>query len=191
MIPVDALLLYKQVGFSGLVTPKHRKVTILITKPGTVVELSAKEYIPMKNILMTIKDCETATIESPLVEKTLELATSCSSKVHIVHVAPPSRESPYNVDSKMFRCEIAAELRHEHNCLQHLSKCMKDMNIDATALLVRGSIISTILHESERLAVDLVIIGRHKHGPLYSALMDGTDKGLLAKCSCPIMFVPV
>lgn len=145
----------------------------------------------MKNILMTVKDCDTTTIASPIVEKTLELASSCSSKVHIIHVAPPQRHPPYNVDSKMFRREIAIELRYEHNCLQHLSKCMQDMNINATALLVRGSIINTVLQESERLDVDLVIIGRHKHGPLYSALMDGTDEGLLAKCSCPIMFVPV
>ncbi len=145
----------------------------------------------MKNILMTIKDCDTATIASPIVEKTLELASSYSSKVHIIHVLPPSCNPPYNVDSKMFRREIATELRHEHNCLQHLSKCMQDMNINATAMLVRGIVINTVLHESERLAVDLVVIGRHRHGPLYSALMDGTDEGLLAKCSCPIMFVPV
>lgn len=156
-----------------------------------MVELLVKEHLSVKNILLTIKDCETATITSPILKKTLELANFCSSKVHIIHVAPPSREPPYNVDTKMFRREIAAELRHEHNHLQHLSKCMQDANIDATALLVRGPIISTILHESERLAVDLIIIGRHKHGPLYSALMDGTDEGLLARCSCPIMFVPV
>lgn len=44
-------------------------------------------------------------------------------------------------------------------------------------------IISTILHESVRLDVDLVILGRHKHGPLYRALMDSTDKAhpLIAK----------
>lgn len=139
---------------------------------------------------MTIKDCDT-TIGSPIVEKTLELASSCSSKVHIIHVVPASQQPPYNVDSTIFRREIANELRHEHNCLQHLSKCMQDMDIKATAMLVRGSIINTVLHESERLAVDLVVIGRHRHGPLYSALMNGTDEGLLAKCNCPIMFVPV
>ena len=145
----------------------------------------------MKNILMTIKDFETTTIASPIVEKTIELASNCSSKVQIIHVAPPSCEPPYNVDGEMFRREVATELRHEHDFLQHLAKCMQDMNIDATALLVQGSIINTILQESERLAVDLVILGRHKHGPLYSALMDNTDEGLLAKCDCPIMFVPV
>ena len=145
----------------------------------------------MKNILMTIKDCDAISIASPIVEKTLELASYRSSRVHIIHVAPPPRDPPYNIDSTILRHEIATELRHEHNCLQHLSKCMQDMNINATALLVRGPIINTVLHESERLAVDLIIIGRHRHGPLYSALMDGTDKGLLARCPCPIMFVPV
>ena len=145
----------------------------------------------MKNILMTVKDCDATTITSPIVEKTLELASYRSCKVHIIHVASPSRQPPYNVDSKMLRCGIASELRREHNCLQHLSRCMREMDINAKALLVRGSIINTVLQESERLSVDLVIIGRHRHGPLYSALMDSTDKGLLAKCSCPIMFVPV
>lgn len=145
----------------------------------------------MKNILVTIKDFETATIASPIVEKTIELASNCSSKVHLLHVAPPSREPPYNIDSELFRREVATELRHEHDCLRHLAKCMQDMNIDVTALLVQGSIISTILKESERLSVELVIVGRHKHGPLYSVLMDATEEGLLAKCSCPIMFVPV
>ena len=156
-----------------------------------MADLLAKDYLLMKNILMTIKDCETATIASPIVEKTLELASLCSSKVHIIHVAPSSREPPYNVDSKMFHREVANELHHQHGFLQNLEKCMQDMSIDATALLVQGTIISTILQESERLAADLVIVGRHKHGPLYRALMDNTDKGLLAKCSCSIMFVPV
>ena len=145
----------------------------------------------MKDILMTIEDCETTTIASPIVEKTLELASAFSSKVWILHIVPPSRQSPYNVDNKILRREVATELHHEHDFLQHLAKCMRDKNIDVTALLVQGSIINTILQESERLVIDLVILGCHKHGLLYSALMDDTDEGLLATCSRPIMFVPV
>jgi nucleotide-binding universal stress UspA family protein len=156
-----------------------------------VFELLAKEYLSVKNILMTIKDCETTTITSPIVEKTLELASSCSSKVQIIHVAPALRKPPFNVDSKIYHHEIANGHRHKDSCLQHLAKSMQGMGVDAKALLVHGSIISTILQESERLAVDLVIIGRHKHGPLYRALMADTDKGLLANCSCPMMFIPV
>jgi nucleotide-binding universal stress UspA family protein len=152
--------------------------------------LLAKEYLQVKNILMTIEDCETTSIASPVVEKTLELASAFSSKVWILHIVPPSRQPPYNVDNKVFRHEVATELRHEHDFLQHLAKCMQNDNIDVTSLLVKGSIISMIWQESERLGIDLVVLGCHKQGLLYSALMDDTDEGLLAKCYRPIMFVP-
>ena len=144
----------------------------------------------MKNILMTIEDCETTTTASPIVEKTLELANAFSSKVWILHIVPPSRQSPYNVDNKVFRHEVATELRHEQDFLQHLAKCMQGENLEVTALLVQGAIISTILQESERLAIDLLVLGCHKQGRLYSAFLDDTDEGLLAKCTRPIMFVP-
>jgi len=157
---------------------------------NTVVELFVKEPVAVKNILMTVENCETTTITSPLVEKTLELAKAFSSKVWILHVVPPSLQSPYNVDNSVFRREVAAELHEEHDFLQHLAQCMRNKNIDVTARLVQGPILSTILQESERLAIDLAILGCHKHGLLYSALMDNTDEGILAKCARPIMFVP-
>ena len=144
----------------------------------------------MKNILVAIESCETTTIASPLVEKTLELAGAFSSKVWVLHVAPPSRQHPYNVDSKISRHAVSDELRHEHEFLQHLAKCMQNKNVNATALLVQGPIISTILNESERLGIDLVVLGCHKHGLLYGALMEDTEEGLLSKCTRPIMFIP-
>ena len=144
----------------------------------------------MKNILVAIESCETTTIASPLVEKTLELACAFSSKVWVLHVAPPSRQHPYNVDSKISRHAVSDELRHEHEFLQHLAKCMQNKNVDATALLVQGPIISTILNESERLGIDLAVLGCHKHGLLYGALMEDTEEGLLSKCTRPIMFIP-
>ena len=175
----------------GLVAPMYRNATVLITNIITALELFAKEARPLKNILMTIKDCDTTTIASPIVNKTIELASNCSSKVDIIHIVPPQRQPPYNVDSKIFHEEVTAEIGRKNDYLQHLAKFMQDKSIDATSRLIHGPIISTILHESERLAVDLVIIGRHDKGPLYRALMNNTDKGLLAKCSCSVMFVPV
>ena len=145
----------------------------------------------MKIILMTIKDCEASTIRSPIVEKTLELASKCTSKVHIMHVAPPSREPPYNIDNKVFRREVAGELHRKHDFLLRLEKHLRNVNIDATALLVQGPLVSTILQQSERLAVDLVMLGHQKHSPLYRALMGDAIEGLLGKSSCPTMFVPI
>ena len=144
----------------------------------------------MKKILVAIENCETTTIASPIMEKAIELASALSCKVWLVHIVPPSREPPYNVDASLTRHEAADELRHEHEFLQYLAKCMQEKKIDAAALLVQGSIISSLLKESERLEIDLIILGCHKHGKLYGAIMDDTEEGLLSKCPRPIMFVP-
>ena len=145
----------------------------------------------MKNILLTIKEFENASITSPIVQQTIELARCTSSKVHVLHVVPTSHKTPYNIDAELFRRGVADELRHEHKCLQQLTEDMRRADVDSRALLVQGAIISMILHEAERIAVDLIVLGRHRHGPLYLALMDNTDQGLIAKCECPVMFVPI
>ena len=51
--------------------------------------------------------------------------------------------------------------------------------------------LNTILKESERLDIDLIVLGCQRHSLLYGALMDVTEEGLLSKCAYPIMFVPM
>ena len=145
----------------------------------------------MKNILVVVDCCETTTIASPIMKRSLELASALSSKVWILHIVPHSHQTPFNVDSKILRREAADEFRHEHDFLHHLAQCLRDRDIDATALLVQGAAINTILKESERLDIDLIVLGCQRHSLLYGALMDVTEEGLLSKCAYPIMFVPM
>ena len=128
---------------------------------------------------------------SPIMEQTLDLASAFSSKVWILHVVPRSRQAPFNVDSKTLRREVAAELHHEYEYLQQLAQCLRDRDVDATALLVEGPTIRTILKESDRLDIDLIVLGCHGHSLLFGALIDVTEEGLLSNCTRPIMFVPV
>jgi len=144
----------------------------------------------VKNILVVIDSCETISIKSPLMERTLELASAFSSKVWLLHIVPHPHQPPFNVDTATMRREVAVELRHEHEFLQHLAQCLRDRDVDATALLVEGATIRTILLEADRLDIDLIVLGCHKHGLLYGALVDVTEEGLLSNCSRPIMFVP-
>ena len=144
----------------------------------------------MKNILVAIDDCQNTTITSPLIERAIELASVFSSRVRILHVVPKSRQLPFNVDKNILRHEAAYELHEEHEILQQLSKSLRSRNIEASSLLVEGAIIKTILYESDRMDIDLIILGHHRHSELYDALMSGTEEGLLRKCSHPIMFVP-
>jgi nucleotide-binding universal stress UspA family protein len=144
----------------------------------------------VKNILVAIDSCETTTIASPLIERTIELANAFSSKVRILHVVPRSGGSPYNVEKNVFRREIAQERHDEHEFIHQLANCMQDRNVDATSVLVVGAIVNAILHETERLDIDLIILGCHKHSELFSALINDTDEDLLSKCTHPVMFVP-
>ncbi len=144
----------------------------------------------MNNILVAVESCESTTIVSPIIEKTLEMAKAFSGKVWLLHVLPHSHQPPFNIDSKTARRELAAEFRNEHEFLQQLAKCIQERGIDVTALLVQGSITKSILKESQRLDVDLIIMGCQKHGRIYGALMDSTEEGLLSNCSRPMMFIP-
>jgi nucleotide-binding universal stress UspA family protein len=145
----------------------------------------------VKNILVAIDDHEAITVASPIVARTLELATAFSSKVWLLHIVPPARQPPFNIDKDVLRKEMAGELRHEHKSLQHLAQSLRERHADVTALLVEGAIIRSILDESERLDIDLIVLGCHRHGLLYGALTEFTEEGLLSKCPRPIMFVPI
>lgn len=145
----------------------------------------------MKNILVAIDDHEAVTAASPIIARTLELATAFSSKVWLLHIVPPARQPPFNIDKDVLRKEMAGELRHEHKSLHHLAESLRERHADVTALLVEGAIIRTILDESERLDIDLIVLGCHRHGLLYGALTEFTEEGLLSKCQRPIMFVPI
>lgn len=128
---------------------------------------------------------------SPIMERTLDLASAFSSKVWILHIVPHSRQPPFNVDSKALRREVAAELHREHEFLQQLAQCLRDRDVDATALLVEGPTVRTILKESDRLDIDLIVLGCHRHSLFFGALMDATEEGLLSKCPRPVLLVPV
>ena len=146
----------------------------------------------MKNILVAIDDCEATSMSSHIMERTLELAKAFSSKVWILHVIPQTRkDTPFNVDSNVLRREMAGELRNEHDFLQHLAQCVRDQGVDARAILTEGATVRTILKESVRLDIDLIMLGCHRHGLLYGVLTEGTEEGLLSKCTRPIMFVPM
>lgn len=145
----------------------------------------------MKKILVAVDNFETVTIASPLIEKTIELATAFASEVWVLHVVPKSRQSPYNIDEEILRREVAHELHNEHEFYQQLANCMRDRNIEASSLMVEGSTINTILDESDRLDIDLIILGCHRQSELFGALTKDTEKGLLSKCSRPVMFVPI
>jgi len=145
----------------------------------------------VKNILVAIDNFETTTIASPIIARTIELANAFSSKVWMLHVAPQSGQAPFNIDKTVLRSEVAHQLHDEHDFCLQLSKCLRDRNVEASSLMIEGATVKTIVHESARLDIDLIILGCHRHSELFGILTKGTEEGLLGKCTRPVMFVPM
>ena len=157
---------------------------------GPVYMTKWKELLLMKTILVAIENIDGTSLASPVIEHTMELAHSFSSKVWLVHVVPRLGTTPFTVPREMLRDQAATELHHEHKFMQHLTGALRDRGINATALLVEGVTVKTILKEADRLDADLIVVGSHSHGLLYRALLDGTGERLLNESTRPILFVP-
>lgn len=143
----------------------------------------------MKNILVTI-DFEKET--SLLVDKAFDLARKFDSKVWLVHIAAPDPDfvgyeaGPQNeID---FRAD---ELRSERKIIEKYVHQLREKGINAEGLLIQGPTVDTILKETEKLNIDLVIIGHHKHRLFYKTFVGNTDSALVNKSKVPVLLVPL
>jgi nucleotide-binding universal stress UspA family protein len=92
---------------------------------------------------------------------------------------------------EVVRDQVAHELREEHRGVQALAETLRAAGIDATALLIQGPIIDTILSEAKRFEADMLIVGSHGFGALYDLLVGSSSRGILKNCDIPVLVVPV
>lgn len=143
----------------------------------------------MKNILVTLELEDQSEL---LLEKATEIAQKFGAKVWLVHIAAPEPDFiGYGTGPQYIRDTLAQDLRDEHRTIQKYADEMKSNGVDAEGLLVQGSTIETIIKESEKLNVDLIVIGHHKHGFLYNLFMVGTDESLIEQSNIPVLTIPL
>lgn len=143
----------------------------------------------MKNILVTIDFEEKGQI---LIDKAAEIAAQFNAKLWLVHVAAPDPDFiGYDVGPQYIRDVLAKDLRNEHQLLQEFAKQLKEKNIVSEGLLVQGTTIETIVELTKKLEIDLIVIGKHKHGFFHKMFMVGTEESLVEKSNIPVLIVPI
>ncbi|GAB4154801.1 MAG: universal stress protein [Winogradskyella sp.] len=143
----------------------------------------------MKNILLPI---DLSGNEALLLEKAIEIAEKFNSKVWLVHVSSPDPDFVgYDAGPQFIRDQRADELRLEHQKLQELASILAQKDIESEALLIQGATIETIIQKTEKLNIDLVIIGHEEHGFFYRALFGSVSENLIKKANTPILVVPL
>lgn len=143
----------------------------------------------MKNILVTI---DFNIKEQLLIDKAFQLAEAFGSKLWLMHIAAPDPDFVgYEAGPQNVRDSRASELRTEHKTLQEYTITLKKKGVDSEGLLVQGATIETIIEESKKLNVDLIIAGHHNHGFFYNAFVGSVSADIIKESKIPVLIVPL
>ena len=126
-----------------------------------------------------------------VVEKARDIATALAARVWLLHVADPEPAFVgYDVGPQYERDAVAEKFRKEHTAIQAIAGAWRAGGLDATALLVQGTTVETILKEAADLQADMIIAGSHGKGAMRRLLVGSVSEGLLQHTKCPILIVP-
>ena len=126
-----------------------------------------------------------------IVKKAQELAIALSAKVWILHNAEPEPDFvEFKVDPQAAREALAAKFHNEHLQIQDIANQLRKTGLDATALLVHGATVETILKEASDLDVDMIVVGTHGRGAMYQLLVGSVSEGILHKSRYPVLVIP-
>ena len=126
-----------------------------------------------------------------IVTKAEQLAKAMSAQVWILHNAEPeSDDLEFRTDPKAARDTLAQRFRSEHRQIQAIAERLRKQDLDATALLVHGPTVETILKKASDLGIDMIIAGSHGRSAVFQLLVGSVSEGLLRKSRCPVLIVP-
>lgn len=120
------------------------------------------------------------------------IGNAMSAAVRVLHVAEadPSFVG-YDAGPDVVRDQVAQEFRDEHRGVQAHADTLREAGLEATALLVQGPIVETILAEAKKMNADLLIVGSHGFGALYDLVVGSSSRGVLKNTEIPVLVVPM
>jgi len=141
---------------------------------------------------MKILVCVDLSDSTEVILKRIEkLCRPLNAKIWLLHNAMPEPETlEFKVDPIEARASLAEKFHHQHREIQELAERFRESGVDATALLVHGKTVDTILTEASDLDVDLIVVGSHGHGAMYQLLVGSISEGVLQRSSKPVLVIP-
>lgn len=143
----------------------------------------------MKNILVAV-DFKEGT--ERLLNFSQEFAQHYLAKVWIIHVSAPDPDFVgYGVGPQYVRDMRVAELKEEHHELKKYADELIYKGISAESIMLNGGTVEMLTAEIEKLHVDMLIVGHHKHGFFHKTFFGRTDVSLIEHINIPTFVVPV
>ena len=157
----------------------------------------------MKTLLVAV-DFSTST--DAVLTESANLATALGARLWILHVTSDEMQAlafeatqftGYDTEMVTFPGDVqlardisAEEMRREHNELLAISSKLRNVDIDAKALLLKGRPAAIIVEKAAELKADIIILGSHGHGLLRKALLGSVSEYIIRHASCSVLVVP-
>jgi len=126
-----------------------------------------------------------------IVDKVEEITREYPAKVWIIHNALPEPDYvDFKVDPLAARENLAKKFHKEHRQIQDIADRLRKSGLDATALLVHGATVETILKEAADLDVDMIVVGTHGRGAMYQLLLGSVSERIIHKSRYPVLVIP-
>lgn len=143
----------------------------------------------MKNILVAV-DLDTSS--QLLIHAAAEQAEKFNAKVWVLHVADPEPDFVGNKAGPQYvRDYLVEEIKKEHKLVRQYADELNAKGIKAEGLLIQGPTVKMILEEIEKLQIDLLIIGHHRHSLLFKLFLGDNHTALVNKSTIPVLVVPL
>lgn len=141
----------------------------------------------MKTILVPV---DFSDVTPALVKTVRQLAEPFKSKIVLLHVAA---RTVGVATPTIMPVPVGAPVDVEK--LQKLLDGVKERfagsPLDVKTILIDGGIVeANVLAESESLHADLIVMGSHGHGALYSLLAGSVTGAVIKSAKCPVLVVP-
>lgn len=129
---------------------------------------------------------------SDVIKQAEKLAVAFSAKLRVLHVAEPDPEFVgYGVGPQNVRDSLAKIFHKEHQKLQQICSELRTEGVVCTGILAQGQTAETIINESKKLSVDIIVIGSHGKGLAHNLFLGSTSKEVLHKSNIPVLLVPL
>lgn len=117
--------------------------------------------------------------------------TDADRHIYLIHAAEPDPDFVgFDTGPDVVRHQIAEEFHREHEEIQAMSQRLRDDGYQATAYLVQGPTVDTILKQAEKLEADLIVVGSHGHGAVFDMLVGSISSEVIRRSRIPVLVVP-
>jgi nucleotide-binding universal stress UspA family protein len=142
----------------------------------------------MSRVLVCV---DLSNVTDAVVEQGALIAGALGAEVRLLHVGAPDPDFVgYGVGPDTVRDGVARTLREEHRALDRLVARFQAANVVVKPLMIQGPTVATILEQAESFGCDLLVLGSHGHGALFSVLAGSVTQGVLHAATVPVLVVP-